>query len=89
MLYKGDEIPLLWQGNEGMRWNFGFLWQAQLATSQENAGSQDPAKAAKLLSDIAAVGQEIDLSGIKCVEADEEYLQNASKQVKHGISLPC
>lgn len=54
--------------------------QAQLAAQQEKAGSQDPAKAAKLLNDIAAVGQEIDLSGITVVEADEDYLQNASQQ---------
>ena len=51
-----------------------------MAAHQEKAGSQDPAKAAKLLSDIAAVGQETDLSGITVVEADEEYLQNASNQ---------
>ncbi|EIE21637.1 hypothetical protein COCSUDRAFT_30131 [Coccomyxa subellipsoidea C-169] len=55
--------------------------KAQLATQQEKAGSQDPAKAAKLLNDIAAVGQEIDLSGITVVEADEDYLQIASQQV--------
>ncbi|CAL8469379.1 g8920 [Coccomyxa elongata] len=55
--------------------------KAQMASSQDKAGSQEPAKAAKLLSDITAVGQEIDLSGLNVVEADEEYLQNASYQV--------
>lgn len=53
-----------------------------MASSQDKAGSQEPAKAAKLLSDITAVGQEIDLSGLNVVEADEEYLQNASNQVQ-------
>ncbi len=53
-----------------------------MASSQDKAGSQEPAKAAKLLSDITAVGLEIDLSGLNVVEADEEYLQNASNQVE-------
>ena len=60
-----------------------------MASSQDKAGSQEPAKAAKLLSDIAAVGQEIDLSGLDVVEADEEYLRNTSNQVEALFPSKC
>ena len=41
----------------------------------------DAAKAARLLTDIAAVSQEMDLSGLDLVEADTEYLESASQKV--------
>jgi hypothetical protein len=40
------------------------------------------AKAAKLLSEIAAVDAEADLSGIEAVEADAEFLQTAAAIVR-------
>ena len=41
----------------------------------------DAAKAARLLTDIAAVSQEMDLSGLALVEADAEYLGTVSQKV--------
>lgn len=56
--------------------------QAQLASAQDKSpSSQEPAKAAKLLSDIAAEGLEADLSGLKVVEADEDFLRNSLAEV--------
>ncbi len=41
----------------------------------------DTAKAARLLTDIAAVSQEMDLSGISVVQADTEFLASTSQKV--------
>ena len=41
----------------------------------------DAAKAARLLTDIAAVSQEMDLSGLSVVEADSGLLASASQKV--------
>ena len=46
------------------------------------AGILEVAKAAKLLSEIAAVDGEADLSGIEAVEADAEFLQTAAAIVR-------
>ncbi len=56
-------------------------WQAQLAAAEGTAGAQDLAKAAKLLSDVAAVAEEADLSGIAVVDADQAFLRAATEQV--------
>jgi len=40
------------------------------------------AKAAKLLSEIAAADGEADLSGVEAVEGDEEFLQTAAAIVR-------
>ena len=42
----------------------------------------DLGKAAKLLSDIAAVGQEADLSGVDVVTADDEMLDSYRQEVR-------
>jgi hypothetical protein len=55
--------------------------QAQLAAAGERSGGQDPAKAARLLAEVAAVAEEADLSGIAVVEADKEFLQATTTQV--------
>ena len=41
----------------------------------------DAAKAARLLTDIAAVSEEMDLSGLSVVEADSGLLASASQKV--------
>ena len=46
------------------------------------AGILEVAKAAKLLSEIAAVDAEADLSGIEAVEADADFLQTAAAIVR-------
>ena len=45
----------------------------------------DAAKAARLLTDIAAVSQEMDLSGLALVEADTEYLETVSQKVSPSL----
>lgn len=40
------------------------------------------AKAARLLSDIAAVDAEVDLSGLDLVDADAEFVAHARTQVR-------
>ncbi|CAK0784167.1 hypothetical protein CVIRNUC_007370 [Coccomyxa viridis] len=42
----------------------------------------DAAKAARLLTDVAAVSQEMDLSGLALVDADSAYLDAASQKVQ-------
>lgn len=58
--------------------------QAQLAAAEGTASAQDLAKAAKLLSDIAAVAEEADLSGIAVIDANQAFLQAATEQVPAG-----
>lgn len=48
----------------------------------EGSTSLDLAKAAKLLTDVAVVGSEADLSGIDVLEADEGFLRDAGQQVR-------
>lgn len=48
----------------------------------DGAGTLEVAKAAKLLSEIAAVDGEADMSGVEAVEADAEFLQTASAVVR-------
>lgn len=55
--------------------------QAQVAAGEERAGGQDAAKAARLLSEIAAVAEEADLSSIAVVDADAAFLQATAEQV--------
>lgn len=52
--------------------------RAQMAAP---AGQLDLAKAAKLITDIRAVDKEVDLSGIDVVDADEDFLKQASATV--------
>ena len=49
--------------------------------NSDQPGALDLAKAAKLLSDIAAVDQEADLSDVEVVQADAEFLRTASRTV--------
>ncbi|PSC76466.1 conserved oligomeric Golgi complex subunit 5 [Micractinium conductrix] len=56
--------------------------RAQMAAA-DGVGIIETAKAAKLLSEIAAVDAEADLSGVEAVEADAEFLQTAAALV-HG-----
>jgi hypothetical protein len=51
------------------------------AAQDQGTSSQDPAKAAKLLSDIASVDQEADLAGLTVIEADNEFIKIAAAQV--------
>jgi hypothetical protein len=39
-------------------------------------------QAAKLASDVAAVGADTDLSGLHAVAADEEFLRSAGQQIR-------
>ena len=48
----------------------------------EGSTSLDLAKAAKLLTDVAVVESEADLSGIDVLEADEGFLRDAGQQVR-------
>ena len=48
----------------------------------EGSTSLDLAKAAKLLTDMAVVESEADLSGIDVLEADEGFLRDAGQQVR-------
>ena len=48
----------------------------------EGSTSLDLAKAAKLLTDVAVVESEADLSGIDVLEADEGFLRDAGRQVR-------
>ena len=52
--------------------------QANFPTAQEPGVSQGPVKAARLLSEVAAVSKEADLSGIAVTEANAEYLRGTS-----------
>ena len=49
--------------------------------SVEKLGILDLGKAAKLLSDIAAVSREADFSGIEVIAADAELLEATRQQV--------
>ena len=49
---------------------------------EQGGGIIDLAKAAKLASDVEAVGQEADLRGLAVVDADEEYLRSAGLQIR-------
>lgn len=53
-----------------------------ILASHSPAGILEVAKAAKLLSEIAAVDAEADLSGINAVDADAEFLQTAAAVVR-------
>lgn len=53
-----------------------------IPASHSPAGILEVAKAAKLLSEIAAVDAEADLSGINAVDADAEFLQTAAAVVR-------
>ena len=55
--------------------------QANFPTAQEPGVSQDPVKAARLLSEVAAVSEEADLSGIAVMDANAEYLRGTSAGV--------
>ena len=59
--------------------------QALDLDAEDKNAISDTAKAARLLTDIAAVSQEIDLSGLALVEADTEYLGAVSQKV---VPLP-
>ena len=45
-------------------------------------GALDLAKAAKLLSDITAVSDETDLSGLAAVSAEDAFLKAAGEQIR-------
>ena len=64
--------------------SLGGMQALDLGMEDKNTIS-DAAKAARLLTDIAAVSQEIDLSGLALVEADTEYLEAVSQKV---VPLP-
>lgn len=49
----------------------------------------DLAKAAKLLTDIHAVSQESDMTGIEAAEADEEFLRSATTQIQDQAQVCC
>lgn len=53
----------------------------QMASPQIGAAA-DLAKAAKLLTDIDAVGKESDLSGLSVVDADTDFLKETGQQVR-------
>ena len=55
--------------------------QALDLDAEDKNAIPDAAKAARLLTDIAAVSQEMDLSGLALVEADVEYLETVSQKV--------
>lgn len=42
----------------------------------------DLAKAAKLASDVVAVGRDADLEGLDAVAADEEFVRSAGQQIR-------
>ena len=46
----------------------------------------DAAKAARLLTDNAAVSQEMDISGLAIVDADNEYLEIVSQKVDDWLT---
>ena len=48
----------------------------------------DPAKAGKLLTEVAAVRQEADLSGLQVVAADEAFLAETDRQI-HSQAQVC
>ncbi len=66
------------EGSGGL--TLGTLQALDLDAEDKNA-IPDAAKAARLLTDIAAVSQEIDLSSLAIVEADMEYLETVSQKV--------
>lgn len=60
--------------------------QALLAAAPADGGAApgalDLAKAARLLSDVADIGAEADLSGLEAAAADEELLRSADQHVR-------
>ena len=55
--------------------------QALDLDAEDKNAVPDAAKAARLLTDVAAVSQEMDLSGLSLVDADSAYLDAASQKV--------
>lgn len=56
--------------------------RAALADPAAAASALDLAKAAKLASDVDAVGRDADLEGLTAIEADAEFLRSARQQIR-------
>lgn len=59
------------------------LLQALNLDVEDRNAIPDAAKAARLLTDVAAVSQEMDFSGLSVVKADTEYLEAVSQKAGH------
>ncbi len=63
--------------------------RAALADPAAAASALDLAKAAKLASDVDAVGRDADLEGLTAIEADAEFLRSAGQQIRGHAEVRC